>query len=104
MPVEARFYLAKIVSIGVGGFGAFAVGKTSDSFDNGNSTLVNTGSSRNGIDYGLTGAVGVNIPMGAFGVFGEARYNYGLSDSATNGDVEEKLRDMLLSVGVKLKI
>jgi hypothetical protein len=42
--------------------------------------------------------------MGAFGVFGEARYNYGLSDSASNGDVEEKLRDMLLSVGVKLKI
>jgi hypothetical protein len=104
IPVEARFYLAKVLSIGAGGFAAFAVGHTKDSFKTGNSTLVNTGSSRNGVDFGLTAALGVNIPIGPLGVFGEARYNFGLTDSASNSDVEEKIRDLLFTVGVKFKI
>jgi hypothetical protein len=103
-PLEARFYLMKILSIGAGGFAADPVGKTSDSYSVGDTTVVNTGSSRNGVDYGLTGALGVNLPLGPLGVFGEVRYNYGLSDSASNGDVEEKMRDLLFTVGVKVKI
>ena len=101
---QKRFYLAKILSIGAGGFAAVPVGKTSDSYSVGDNTVVNSGSSRKGVDYGLTGALGVNIPIGPLGVFGEARYNYGLSDSASNSDVEEKIRDLLFTVGVKVKI
>jgi len=104
VPLEARFYLLRVLSVGAGGFAAFPVGKTKDSFDNGDSTLVNTGSKRKGVDYGLTGALGVNVPLGPVGIFGEARYNYGLTDSAANSDVEEKIRDLLFTVGVKVKI
>jgi hypothetical protein len=104
VPLEARFYLAKVLSIGAGAFASIPVGSTRDSFSRGDSTLTNTGSGRSGVDYGLTGALGVNIPLESFGAFAELRYNHGLTDSAATRDVEEKIRDLLLTVGVKLKI
>lgn len=106
IPLEARFYFFKMLSVGAGGFASIPVGNASDKYKSGNvSTTVDRGKQRSGTDWGLTGAIGVNVPIGdTLGVFGEARYNYGLTDSASNGANEARIRDLLFTLGLKLKI
>ena len=106
IPLEGRFYFFKLLSIGAGGFASLPVGNASDKYSTGGNTAVTTESKQQrAVDFGLTAAVGVNVPIGeSLGIFGEARYNYGLTDSAQNSDLEQRIRDFMMTVGVKLKI
>lgn len=104
LPLEARFYVPRMLSLGAGGFAAFHVGNTKDVFSAGDALFQSTSRSREGVDYGVTGAIGLNLPLNSFGVFAESRYNYGLSNSKTSSDVEKKIRDFMFTVGVKAKI
>lgn len=49
--------------------------------------------------------MGINIPIWEkSGLFAEARYNHGLSDSSENNSFEEKIRDKIFMAGVRFDL
>ncbi len=103
VPLEARFWLGNIFSVAGGGFYSLRIGDENNSINSGNSTLVSFdtgGRERN--EYGLTAAATVNLAsVDKTGLFIEARYNRGLSNSSKNSAYEEKIDDLLLMAGLR---
>jgi hypothetical protein len=102
IPVQLRYWVGKYLSIGVGGYYAFAVG---DIKNESGATATYAASGFKTGDYGLLGSVGLNFPMGGGGTsfFAEGRYAYGLDDqlatSNPNGTV--KWSDIQVLVGLR---
>lgn len=74
IPVMLRFTAAPILTIGVGGYTSFRMGDLTST-----SGPVLTPNLR-GFDYGLVGAVGLEMPFGPIGLFTEVRYYFGVTD------------------------
>ncbi|MGE4234296.1 MAG: outer membrane beta-barrel protein [Bacteriovoracia bacterium] len=79
VPLVFRFWLARAISIGLGGYYGIAVGDASVSTKIGNTSYTST-SPASGSDYGAIGNIRLDIPFGkSFGFVIDGRYLYGLS-------------------------
>lgn len=107
VPIEGRFWIGDIFTAAVGGFASIGVGKAKDEVNSGNVTVSNSFShnDRKVAEFGLTAALGVNVPVwDKSGLFVEARYNHGLSDSSESATFEERIRDVIFMAGVRFDL
>jgi len=103
IPVAIRVSPIDLISVGVGGYFAAAMGdKTVVDVDTGaESTATFADDNAEETDIGLLGSVAVKLPVAPLiSIVADARYLFGLSEQSTDDTVSIKNRDIQFLVGV----
>jgi hypothetical protein len=106
VPVEVKFWLGNVFSIGGGAFGAVKVGDVTDSAVTGTGALVSTtASDHKTIEYGLTASANFLLPIAErTGFLIGARYLYGMTNGSNSSIYDEKIDDLAAQVGLSFSI
>lgn len=83
---------------------AFEVKCSVDGGDIGGTTDCGDNGERKSLDMGLTGAAGIEFPMGPGHLLIEGRYNYGLSNISDDPSVEIKSRTAAILAGYSIPL
>ncbi|NCN40287.1 PorT family protein [bacterium] len=104
VPVQAKFSLIPLLSLGLGGYFSTALGDISTESNLGVSTGTTTFAAANlsKSDFGAVASVGISLPLGVTTLSVEGRYLYGMKNLQTNatGDASTKMSAFDMLVGV----
>lgn len=106
VPLMLRGWLSNSFYLQGGVYASKGIGHVKDTFQVGSSSIFNfDSSSRRAVDYGAVAGLGANIAFyEKTGIYVQAQYLYGLSDSSSSSLYSEKVRDFLISTGVRIEI
>ncbi|HVJ63987.1 MAG TPA: porin family protein [Bdellovibrionota bacterium] len=106
LPVMARAWLGNAFYLQGGLYAAKAVGANKYNVVSGDEDLIGWDyKDRRSVDFGLIAGLGVNIAaFGKTGLYVQGQYLHGFSDSAGASVMEERVRDIQISTGVRIEI
>lgn len=106
VPVLLRAWLGDSFYVQGGVYASKGLGTVKDDYIVGDSTVFDfERSKRRGLDFGAAAGIGLNIAMfGKTGLYVQGQYLYGFTDSASNSSFSEKVRDLLVSTGVRIEL
>ena len=106
VPVMARAWIGDVFYVQGGVYGSKGVGSITDSAVSGNDTLIGFDhDNRRAIDFGAIAGAGVNVAMfGKTGLYVQGQYLHGFTDSAGATIYEERVRDLLVSTGIRIEL
>lgn len=97
IPVLYRLWLGEVLTLGVGGYyargiGSATAGGVSESFASAGYTVD---------DFGLMGAVGLNIPLPSFSLMVEGRYGFGVYNVSAIQGTSATFNDFEILAGIR---
>lgn len=106
IPVMVRAWIGDAFYVQGGVYGSKGVGDVKDTFKSGNKGLIGFDSqARRGVDFGGVAGLGLNLAMfGKTGVYMQGQYLHGFSNSSSASVYKERVRDLLVSTGVRIEL